>query len=458
MDILDRIAARKRERLNQERERYQGFRAAAIVAASRPYERLQAAAKPFFIAEFKRRSPSAGAIEPDADPAARVQAYSRQAAAAVSVLTEEDHFGGSLADLQTAAQALQGTDTLVLMKDFVIDPLQVYAGRAHGADLILLIARLLSAGELARLLRLAHDLGMGALIEVHNEEDIAKLDGLPAHLVGVNNRDLARFSVRLNRCNALATQLPASAMKVAESGIASPLDVQIAGTHADGFLIGTALMKSPQLLHSLQAPPTAWRFKACGLREPAHLALTEPDLLGVNFSPESRRRIDPNRLADVELPPHAVAVFKGNAREEIQDTIEQFGFRWVQVYAADVDADMLAGLPANVILAAALREPAGWARLRALAPFSDLLILDGAAPGSGQAMELEVPPDFPFPFLLAGGLEPGKLSPEKLAHPRCLGVDIASGIETAGRVDPKKVAAVRSKLDLLTKPALSATE
>ncbi len=194
------------------------------------------------IAEVKRRSPSAGSIAPDLEPAKLASAYERGGAAAISVLTEPDHFSGSLADLSEVDAA---TSTPVLRKDFILDPLQVDEARAAGADAVLLIAAILSDEDLAGLIDHVRRFGMAAFIEAHDSEEVRRAADLGAKVVGVNNRDLVSFTVDLDTSIRLRSHIPTGVVAVAESGINSPEDAR--RMHEAGFdavLVGTAAARA----------------------------------------------------------------------------------------------------------------------------------------------------------------------------------------------------------------------
>ena len=190
------------------------------------------------IAEVKRRSPSAGSIAPDLDPARLGLAYERGGAAAISVLTEPDHFGGGLEDLGEVRSA---TSIPVLRKDFILYPLQVDEARAAGADAVLLIAAILSDKALAGLIDHVHGFDMAALVEAHDSEEVRRAVDSGAKVVGVNNRDLTTFAVDLGNAVRLRPHIPTSVVAVAESGIDSSADAR--RMHDAGFdavLVGTA--------------------------------------------------------------------------------------------------------------------------------------------------------------------------------------------------------------------------
>ncbi len=198
-------------------------------------------AKTGIIAEFKRRSPSRGIIHATASVESVTAAYARYGAAAISVLTDTTSFGGSTEDLVRArVQTLP-----ILRKDFTIDEYQITEARAMGADIILLIAACLTVPETKRLAVFAKNLGMETLLEIHQESELDH-DGDAIDVVGINNRDLKTFTVDINRSIALAKDLPADKMLIAESGIR---DVEtlctLKSAGFSGFLIGEQFMKEP---------------------------------------------------------------------------------------------------------------------------------------------------------------------------------------------------------------------
>jgi indole-3-glycerol phosphate synthase len=218
-----------------------------VLAMDRPptrgFERaLREAEGPAIIAEFKRRSPSAGEIA-DVAVTERARDYQAGGASAISVLTEPTRFGGALADLQAARLACA---LPVLRKDFIVHPSQVIESRATGADAILLIAAALTELELKALLAAAADLGLDALVETHSEEDLDKALSTDATVVGVNARDLETLEVDVDRALALLARFPQDRIAVLESGVSSRDQVTRAvDAGARGVLIGEALMRAP---------------------------------------------------------------------------------------------------------------------------------------------------------------------------------------------------------------------
>jgi indole-3-glycerol phosphate synthase len=243
---LEELVDATRRRLD-ERKRRRPLGDVELEAAGRPECRpfREALSRPgtSVIAEYKRRSPSAGVIREGADVADLVRAYERGGAAALSVLTEEDHFGGSLADLHEAAATC---DLPVLRKDFTIDPYQVFEAKAAGGDAVLLVVGALEPAELATLHGLARDLDVDALVEVHDEAELEVALAIDAEVIGINNRDLEDFSVDLSRTFELLTDVPAGKTVVSESGIATREQVEeLEQVGVDAVLIGETLMRAP---------------------------------------------------------------------------------------------------------------------------------------------------------------------------------------------------------------------
>jgi indole-3-glycerol phosphate synthase len=209
------------------------------------------------VAEIKRRSPVSGDLSVDLDPAALAAAYAEGGATCLSVLTDVEFFGGSFYDL-TDARA--GTDLPVLRKDFTVSPNDVADTRIVGADAVLLIAAALDDGDLREFIELADELGLDALVEVHEEADAERALAAGARLVGVNQRDLQTFEVDRERAARLAPRLPDGVVRVAESGIAGPDDVTRlvdAGYHA--VLVGESLVRSTDPAAAVAALRTAGR-------------------------------------------------------------------------------------------------------------------------------------------------------------------------------------------------------
>jgi len=266
MSVLDDILAAKRDEvtlLHQPQAR-DAIRTAALAApptrdfarALRPDDHLAV------IAEIKRRSPSKGDLAPDLDPASTAHAYAAGGAGALSVLTDRLFFGGSVDDLRVARAA--APDTPVLRKDFTIDADQVYESRAIGADaLLLIVAAVPDPVELADLHTLAGELGLGVLIEAHDEAELDVALGVGARVVGVNARNLGTFAEDLGVAERLAARIPPDVVAVAESAIRTVDDARrVAAVGFDAALVGEALVRSEdptRLVAELAATPRTLR-------------------------------------------------------------------------------------------------------------------------------------------------------------------------------------------------------
>jgi indole-3-glycerol phosphate synthase len=238
--------------------------------------RRKAAHGPAVIAELKKASPSKGLIRPDFDVQSLAAGFAAGGAAALSVLTEEQFFQGSLRNLEMASEA---SGLPCLRKDFIVDEFQILEARAHRADAILLIAAALTDRELRHLAGKAHAIELDILCEVHTAEELDRVLelGLDCEAIGVNNRDLKNFDVRLEVSLALADRLPPGAVHVAESGIDSAEDIRrLSNAGFDAFLIGESLMRQPdpgKALDGLRAAVLAHEWLPGRRHEPEHLEL-----------------------------------------------------------------------------------------------------------------------------------------------------------------------------------------
>ena len=202
------------------------------------------------IAEIKKASPSLGIIREDFNPVEIARIYEASGAAAISVLTDEKFFQGSLSYLTDVKKTV---NLPILRKDFIIDAYQIYEARSSGADAILLIAALLSKEEIQRYLELAGELDMDCLVEVHSETELKKVLQTNAHIIGINNRDLATFKTDLETTLRLRPMIPAGKIVVSESGIKSRADVEkLMKEGVDAILVGETLMKSDDISSKLR--------------------------------------------------------------------------------------------------------------------------------------------------------------------------------------------------------------
>jgi len=245
LNVLERIVGSTREELERRRSATPLARLEAALGdrpEGRPFGEALARPGISLIAEHKRRSPSAGVIREGASVAEVVQAYERGGAAALSVLTEGEHFGGSLDDLR---EAIAATELPVLRKDFIVDPYQLYESAAAGADAVLLIVAALDHDDLYELHREARGLDLDVLVEVHDEHELERALDVDADILGINNRDLGDFSVDIDRTYELLSDVPAGKTVVSESGFTSREQLDdLDRVGIDAVLIGETLMRA----------------------------------------------------------------------------------------------------------------------------------------------------------------------------------------------------------------------
>jgi indole-3-glycerol phosphate synthase len=244
--ILDEILASKRREVtlaSAVRPLRQVEREAADAPPARDFTGALRAPGLSVIAEIKRKSPSGGLLRPDLGPADLAQEYDAHGARALSVLTDEPFFGGTLDDLRSARAACR---LPALRKDFVVDPYQVFEARAAGADAILLIVRALSAATLSELLGLAQDVGLAVLVETHTGDEVHRALAAGARIVGVNNRDLDTLVTDPTLALRLRALVPPETLIVAESGLNTPEHAAACAREGiDAILVGEALLRAP---------------------------------------------------------------------------------------------------------------------------------------------------------------------------------------------------------------------
>ncbi|HVO40590.1 MAG TPA: bifunctional indole-3-glycerol phosphate synthase/phosphoribosylanthranilate isomerase [Spirochaetia bacterium] len=328
MNVLDRIVERRRARVAAEGPWLHSPVLSARIAPLVPF-----AADPFLICEVKRRSPSRGDIAPAVDVVEQARAYEARGVRCISVLTEEDEFGGSLEDIARIKAALPGV--AVLRKDFLLDDADIETSFRAGADAVLLIAKMHDEKTLAALHRAARRRGLAALVEVHDAEDVARCRSLAPDLTGINCRDLTTFTVDLTHPLALRPLVTWKTRLVFESGLTSAEDVRFALSGGfSGVLVGETAMRSVEAVDDLReafnhATTDFWPrlyarrrngrplVKVCGItrREDAEAAIgLGADALGFVMAP-SRRRASIQVLrnvADLDALKVAVVVTDGN--------------------------------------------------------------------------------------------------------------------------------------------------
>ncbi len=288
-----------------------------------------------FIFEYKRRSPSEGALGETLDPGAVARAYAG-VADVMSVLTDARFFGGSLDDLKAARAGFDGP---ILAKDFVIDVRQIAEARIAGADAVLAILSVLDDGEARGVMAEAKRLAMDVLVEVHDEAEMRRAGALGAALIGINNRDLKSFTTDLGVTERLAG-MAGDALVISESGIVSRDDIQRLSRHVDGFLIGSTPMKSGDP-HGAARALAFGRVKLCGMRGAGDLrAAEQAAYVGLVFVPGTPRAVTVEQalamIAEVDNHPPLVGVFRDAAAQFVIDIARQLPLAAVQLHGGDL--------------------------------------------------------------------------------------------------------------------------
>ena len=447
--VLGAIVARKRQDVAA---RLAGLTLADLRSRARATTRSLAAAlaKPGarFIMEVKRASPSEGALRTDADPAAMARAY-RGPADAMSVLVDTPYFGGSYADLEAVRAEFDGP---ILAKDFMVDPRQVPEARLHGADAILVMLSVLDDAAARDVMAEAALLGMDALVEAHDEEEVRRAVALGARLVGINNRNLRTLEVDLAVTERLAPLVPHDRLVIAESGIASRADVKRLACHADAFLVGSSLMKSTRPAEAARALAFG-RVKVCGLTSAADAqqavaaGATHAGLILVPNTPRAVTVKQAQPIAEAMqiagIP--TAGVFRNERLVQVAQAARELALDAVQLHG-DEDSDYIKGLrnilpqPVEIWAASSVGD---------LVPeraHADRLLFDtstnGSSGGTGMTFDwsrVAHRSDLSR-SLIAGGLKPGNA--RAAATLGAYALDVGSGVEAGpGRKDPAKLAA-----------------
>lgn len=447
LGVLGELGARAAERVARARADMPLPEMAARARAQGPardaLSALREARRPAVIAEFKRRSPSKGAIRADADPAEQARAYTRAGATVLSVLTEPTRFGGSLDDLRTVRRV---TDLPILEKDFVVDPYQIYEARACGADLVLLIVKLVG-DRLTELLDVVHDLGMTALVEVHDAEDLAKAHASRAALIGVNSRDLRSLTVDLEGALSLLSQVATDRFVLAESGLAGEADVRRAiRAGADGVLVGEYLMRSGDPAQAVEELRQAGKLfvKVCGMQSLSDCETAGQagaDAVSFVFA-DSPRRVNASLARDAAQGPaqglERIGVFTTQGVAEILETASKARLTGIQLHGGAESLGTVSEIRAAgfAVLAAVSRSADGIGeRLTALSHAGAVPLLDarvGDRPdGQGGSLDLGWARGAAVHarrFVIAGGLTPETVA-EAVQATGAYGVDVSSGVE-----------------------------
>ena len=419
------------------------------------------------IAEFKRRSPSAGELI-DESPTDVVAGYRAGGATAASILTDAPDFGGSLDDLRAVAPRLP-----TLRKDFIVRAEDVIEARAAGASAVLLLAAMLDDTELRGLIDACSLLSVDALVEVHDGEDLARSVDAGAHIIGINNRDLRSLRTDLAVTERLAARVPSTALLVSESGIRTRHDVErVRDAGADAVLVGESLLVRPgheraALLRELSSVPrggherarSRFRVKVCGLtraEDAAHAVACGADALGVVFWRGSPRAVTIATAANIlgGAPAHVarVGVFVDANLQEIEEAVRVCGLDHVQLAGdepSEVAREVAARTCARVIRTVAVDDAEA---VRRFADYhADFFLLDAPRSagrgGTGRSFDRNHATCLPWSrerVIVAGGLRPDNIA-ATLAALGPVAVDVCSGVEASpGRKDRRALEAFLS--------------
>ncbi|KQH85613.1 indole-3-glycerol phosphate synthase [Vibrio furnissii] len=412
-----------------------------LIPSDRDFYAALDSGKTAFILECKKASPSKGLIRQQFDLDYIASVYN-QYASAISVLTDEKYFQGSFDFLpRVRAQVTQP----ILCKDFMIDTYQVYLARHYGADAILLMLSVLDDDTYRELANVAHELGMGILTEVSNEEELERAVALKARVVGINNRNLRDLTTDLNRTKQLAPKLPQGTTIISESGIYTHQQVRDLARFAKGFLIGSSLMSQDNVELAVRKVVLG-ENKVCGLTHPddAVKAYQSGAVFGgLIFAKHSKRCVDLEtaHLTMSGAPLQYVGVFQNDSIDTIAHAVEELGLFAVQLHGdedqADIDA-LKARLPESVEIWKAYGVTD---RMPALLNQIDRHLLDAKvgnqSGGTGTVFDWSLI-ESPERIMLAGGLNPDNV--QQAAKLGCLGLDLNSGVESEpGKKDITKL-------------------
>ena len=457
-DILEEIVAHKRIEIEQQK----AIIAPAILYSSvdtlmaedtskhRSMRESLANSASGIIAEFKRKSPSKGWIKEEGKPDVIPASYSQNGASAISILTDEKYFGGSLRYLRTARPTVTCP---ILRKDFIVDEYQLYQAKMVGADAVLLIAADLTKEECKTLAKKAHQLQLETLLEVHAEAELEYV-GENIDMVGVNNRNLGTFHTDVANSYRLASLLPKDYLLVSESGISNPQTVrELREAGFRGFLIGETFMKTEDPGAALSIVnyqlSTVMIIKVCGMREPENIRqvdeLGKVDWMGFIFYPPSSRHV--SEVPDY-LPKHSkrVGVFVNATHEEIQRRQEAFGFDIIQLHgneSPDFCKELHHHLKAGtqLIKMIAITSPEDLEKTHPYEGIVDYFLFETQCSGyggSGQQFDWNILQHYTgkTPFLITGGIGPEDA--ERIKTVNCqlstvnfIGIDLNSRFETA---------------------------
>ena len=444
--VLEGIVAKRRTHLAAIRERLAHVDLATLPRSERSfYDALNGTNR--FIMECKSASPSLGLIREHYEPGAIARVYSRYASA-ISVLCEPDRFGGDYDHLQTVALS---THLPVLCKDFIVDPIQVYAARYFGADAILLMMSIVDDDTYAELKQIADSLGLDVLTEAITEEEVARATAFGIDVIGINNRNLHDLSIDLTRSERLSHHVPSGKVIVSESGIRDNQTVRLLGSHANAFLVGSQLTGTPDIDRAARELVYG-QNKVCGLTtwSAAQAARAAGAVYGgFIFEEASPRNVSRETALDIIAHEPDLNYVAVSRRTTSWEELALDGISALQIHApyqgsTEAELELISSVRAvagerEVWRAIDMTAPHAPTLASALADAADMLILDSGAGGTGTSFDWTTVPDgVKKKALLAGGLNPDNL-PDAL-RVGTVGLDINSGVEVNGRKDTALIA------------------
>lgn len=443
--VLEEIVAKRRTHLPAIRERLAHVYLPNLPRSERSlYDALQGTNR--FIMECKSSSPSLGLIRAEYHPGEIARIYSRYASA-ISVLCEPERFGGDYDHLQTVAQS---THLPVLCKDFIVDPIQVYAARYYGADAILLMMSIVDDHTYGELKALADRLGLDVLTEAITEEEVNRAVGFGVDIIGINNRNLHDLSIDLGRTERLAQCIPSGKVIVSESGIRDNATVRRLGSHAHAFLVGSHLTSQRDIDRAAR-DLVFGRNKVCGISTSSTAQAARAAGArygGLIFAPDSPRSVSretAHNIVAAEPGLDYVAVTRSTDVNELKRLADIPGLHAFQLHApfqGDLEGERQllrrareAAGSLDIWRAVNMRE-ADFAALSGQ-PFSEVeaLVLDSGNGGTGTRFDWStIPTEVKSKSFLAGGLHIGNL--DEALSVATAGLDLNSGLEYApGRKD-----------------------
>ncbi len=490
-ELAEEAAARDRSHASEPAGACTAGDASAVMAKTGfPFEQALARDGISFICECKRASPSRGLIAPDFPYLDIAKDYEQAGADAISVLTEPEWFMGNDLYLRQIADRVT---IPCLRKDFTVDEYMIYQAKVLGASAVLLICAILEQEQLKAFIRITHSLGMSALVEAHDSQEIREAAEAGARIIGVNNRNLKNFTVDVSNAAQLRSQVPEDILFVAESGIRTPEDVRrLRDAGADAVLVGETMMRAPDktgMLRKLRTgePETengsrspekrshlseshpvsseddplfpenrslspencfrsAVKIKTCGLKSEQDIANANrlhPDYIGFILAPQfPKRYVAPEQAAELkkklDSAIQAVGVFVNQPADLIVSIAESGTIDMIQLHGEE-DDDYIREIQTRtgrpVIKAFRIRTREDLAA--AMQSTADYLLLDNG-PGTGETFDwslLESEREkITRPFFLAGGIRPGNAA-EAIRRVRPYALDASSGIEKDGRKD-----------------------